>query len=133
MGYNVELSINMLKETKFSEIESNIRSTASLYGCSSIYSISEEDGIAKIPHYNYVFIIHFMKSDLEEFIKFIKYIKSYRRSYIDCIYDNDLYKLIYASRYYLKNVEKDVSQKYKDFIGSKKFTENEVLLLNELL
>jgi hypothetical protein len=133
MGYNVEISINMLKETKFSEFESTIQELAELYKCDSIYSINEEDGTKKIPRYHCIFVIIFLNENLDNFIKFLKCIRNYRSSYIECIYDNNLYKLLYASSYYLKNIDKEASNNYKKFINEKKFTPNETLLLKEFI
>ena len=42
MGYNIEISVNMLKETKFSEVENTIEDMAKFYSCDNIYSLTEE-------------------------------------------------------------------------------------------
>ena len=130
MGYNVEISVNMLKETKFSEIEKMIICTAEYYNCDNIYSLSEEDGTIKIPRYHCIYVLNFMDDNFENLIKFIKFIKTNKSSYIECIYDNDIYKLLYASSFYLKHIDKELSKKYKKFIKDKQFTQNEFKLLN---
>jgi len=132
MGYNVEISINMLKETNFSEIESTIEGIAQNYNCESIYMVSEEDGTNKIPRYHSVFIVHFIDENFENFIKFIRMIKSYKKGYIECIYDNDIRKLLYASSYYLNNIDKEASKKYRNYINNKEFTTNEFAVLKIL-
>jgi hypothetical protein len=133
MGYNVEISVNMLKETKFSELENSIENMAKLHDCESIYSLTEEDGTKKIPRYHYLFVIHFTYEHLDSFLKFIRIIKSQKMGYIECIYDNHIFKLIYASSYYLTNmIDKESSQKYRLFIGSKLFSPQEEKLLKEL-
>ena len=131
MGYNIEISVNMLKETKFFEFEKNIEDTANFYNCNSIYVTSEEDGTNKIPKYHCIFVVNFLDENFDSFLKFVKIVKNYRSGYIECIYDNNIYKLIYASSYYLKNIEKDASNKYIKFINEKKFTMNELKLLQE--
>ena len=133
MGYNVEISVNMLKETRFSEVESTIQDMANYYNCNSIYSINEEDGTKKIPRYHCVFVINFLDENFASLIKFLKYMRNYKSSYIECIYDNDIYKLLYASSYYLNNVDREVSKKYKKFINDNIFTANEDLLIKELI
>jgi hypothetical protein len=133
MGYNIEISVNMIKETKFSEIETIIVNTAELYGCESVVTISEEDGTIKIPRYHMIFVINFFEDDFENFIKFIKYIKDYKKCYIESICNNSIYKLLYASSTYLKNIDKEISNKYKKFINEKKFTPNENILLKEFI
>ena len=133
MGYNVDGAVNMNKETKFSEIESTIKDIAKYYDYNNIYSISEEDRTKKVLRYHYVFVINFLDENFESFIKFLKYMKNYKHSYIECIYTNDIYKLLYASSYYLKSVDKDVEKRYKKFINDKIFTENEHLLVKEFI
>ena len=132
MGYNIEISVNMLKQTKFSEIDSIIQGVAEYYDCNNIYSMTEEDGTKKIPRYHCIYVINFLDDNLDKCVKFLKYIRNYKDSYIECVYDNDMYKLLYASSYYLKNVDKDISKKYKKFIHEKQFTPNECLLIQEL-
>lgn len=132
MGYNIEISVNMLKETNFFEIERNLEDTAKFYNCNHLYITSEEDGTTKIPRYHCIFVINFLDENFDNFIKFVKFAKKYKSGYIECIYDNDIYKLIYASSYYLKNIEKDATKKYKTLIDDdKNFTPNELKLLQE--
>jgi hypothetical protein len=134
MGYNIEISVNMIKETKFSEIETIIINTSELYGCESVVSISEEDGTIKIPRYHKIFVINFLEDDFENFIKFIKCIKEYKKCYIESVYNNNSkYKLLYASSTYLKNIDKDISKKYKKFIYEKIFTPDENMIIKELI
>lgn len=133
MGYNIEISVNILKETKFSEIENTIHNIAQLYNCYNIYTVSEEDGTLKIPRYHSIYVINFLEEDFDNLIKFLKYFKNYKSGYIECIYDNDIYKLLYASSFYLNNIDKELSKKYKQFIKDKKFTPNEIKLLTELI
>jgi hypothetical protein len=120
MGYNIEISVNMLKETKFSEVENTIQYMAEFYNCDNIYSFTEEDGI------------NFVDDNFDNLIKFLKFIKKHKSSYIECVYENDVFKLLYASSFYLNNADKELSKKYKQFIKDKNFTPNETKLLREL-
>ena len=133
MGYNVEISVNMLKETKFSEVEKTIQGIAEFYSCDNIYSLTEEDGTKKIPRYHCVYVINFVDENFDNLVKFLKFIKNHKSSYIECIYENDMYKLLYASSFYLKSIDKELSKKYKQFIKDKNFTPNETKLLRELI
>ncbi len=132
-GYNIEISINMLKETNYSEVESTIQSVAKSYNCDDIYCFYEEDGTIKNPRYHCIYVVNFLDENFNNLIKFIKYIKEYKYTYIESIYDNNIYKLLYASSYYLNNIDKEISKKYKQFIKDKKFTPNETILLNEFI
>ena len=133
MGYIVEISINVMKETKYSDIERCIEEAARSNECVNIYIISEEDGTQKIPRYHTVITITFSEEQIDNMIKFIKIIKKQKKGYIECIYNDLIFKLIYASSYYLKNINKDISNNYKKFINLKQFTEDESKLLKQLI
>jgi hypothetical protein len=130
MGYNVEISVNILKETNFSEIENTIYNVAERYNCESIYSISEENGTKKMQRYNYIYVVCFLHTYFEDFIQFLLFLKNYRPIYVECIYENEIHKLLYASSFYLTNINRDISNNYKQFIKNKQFTPNESLIIN---
>ena len=133
MGYNIEISINMRKETKFSEIENAIYCLAELYNCANIYSMTEEDGTLKIPRYNCIYVIHFLKQNFDNLVKFIKTVKKYKPSYIECVYEIEQFKLLYASPFYLQSINKELSKKYNEYIKSNKFSQDELSLIQELM
>jgi len=133
MGYSIEISVNMLKETKFSEIENTIHSVARSYKCDNIYTLTEEDGTLKIPRYHCIYVVNFLDDNIDNLIKFIKFIKTYKSTHIECVYNNDFYKLLYASSYYLKNINKELSNTYKQFIKDNQFTPMENKLLKQLI
>lgn len=133
MGYNVDISVNLLKYTNFSEIENIIQNAAKLYDCNNIYLINEEDGTIKISRYHCIYVINFLDNNFDNFIKFLKFIKQQKLTYIECIYDDNIYKLLYASTFYLTTIDKNISNKYKQFINEKKFTLNESILLQQFM
>jgi hypothetical protein len=134
MGYNIELSINMLNVTKFSEIENTIYDVAETYNCNNIYSLNEADGTLKIPRYHCVYVVTFSEDSFDDLIKFVKFIKKCKIScYIECIYNDNMFKLLYASSYYLNNSNRELSKKYKKFIENKIFTPSEYKLLTVLI
>jgi hypothetical protein len=133
MGYIIEISVNLLKETKLTEIENAIVYNAELYGCESVFLISEEDGTIKIPRYHMIFVINFLEFNFENFMKFIKFIKEYKKCYIESIQNNSNCKLIYASSRYLNNIDKTISNQYRKFINDKIFTPNEYILLKQFV
>jgi len=124
----VEISVNLLKETKVTELTNNIEDIAVEHNCQSISKVTEEDGTRKIPRCHLVIIIYFIEDDFDHLLAFIKKIKLYKLGYIECIYDN---KLLYASSYYLTNISKDKSQIYTKFLKAKQFTEKEEQLVKE--
>ena len=106
---------------------------AKFYNCNDIYCFTEESGTHNMPRYHYIYVINFLDENFNNLIKFLKNIKQYKTSQIESIYYNNIYKLLYASSYYLNNIDKELSQKYKQFIKDKQFTPNESILLKELI
>ena len=132
-GYNVEISINLLKESTSSTIESVVRDVANENECDHIYAYSETDRTSKIPRYHYIIVVNFLKDNLENFVHFIKYIKRYNKVHIECIYNDTTSNLIYGSGYYLKTLGKDNAKMYKMFIKNKNFTEEEAYILSNII
>jgi hypothetical protein len=132
-GYNVEISINLLKETTSSTIESVVRDIAKENECDHIYSYSETDGTSKIPRYHYIIVVNFSKNNLENFGHFIKYIKRYNKVHIECIYNDTTSHLVYGSGYYLKTLGKENAKIYKMNIKDKKITEDDAYILSHII
>jgi hypothetical protein len=132
-GYNVEISINLLKETTSSTIESVVRDIAIENECDHIYSYSETDGTSKIPRYHYIIVVNFSKNNLENFGHFIKYIKRYNKVHIECIYNDTTSHLVYGSGYYLKTLGKENAKIYKMNIKDKKITEDDAYILSHII
>ena len=132
-GYNVEISINLLKESTSSTIESVVRDVANENECDHIYSYSETDGTSKIPRYHYIIVVNFSKNNLENFGHFIKYIKRYNKVHIECIYNDTTSHLVYGSGYYLKTLGKENAKIYKMNIKDKKITEDDAYILSHII
>lgn len=130
MGYNIEISVNLIKETNFFDVIHSIEEIANLYNCENLYTLSEEDGTIKIPRYHLIFVIHFNNDNFDNFLKFIRSIRETKKAYIETIYDNNFNKIIYASSFYLTKIDKEASKKYKNFIKNKNFTKQEISLIN---
>jgi hypothetical protein len=131
-GYNVEISINLLKETTSSTIESVVRDIAKENECDHIYAYSETDGTSKIPRYHYIIVVNFSKNNLENFGHFIKYIKRYNKVHIECIYNDTTSHLVYGSGYYLKTLGKENAKIYKMNIKDKNITEEDAYILSNI-
>ena len=100
------------------------------YECEDIYTISECDGACKIPRYSYVLFLSFSDEELDNFLQFIEMIKRQKNLYIECIYHDDCYvKLLYASSYYLKTIDKEFVTKYRK---PRSYSEEELLVLNKV-
>jgi hypothetical protein len=130
MGYNIELSINLLKQSSFSDVDDMIFYFKNNYNCQNVFTISETDGTSKIPRYSYVLMVSFAKDEFDNFLSFIQMVKLQKNLYIECIYHDDCcVKLLYASSYYLKTIDKEFVVKYKK---PRSYSEEEIRVLDKV-
>ena len=140
MGYIMELSFNILKNKNISEITANIKLIANLYQCNHFYDYIEMENeynkyiINKnVTRNHYIIVIEFDEENILNFSKFIKIIQRMKNIYLECIYqDNIICKIIYASPYYLKTMDKDKIINYKKFKKDEIYLDNEIIILQEI-
>jgi hypothetical protein len=132
MGYNIEVSINLLKHPNVTESEQEIIQLAQQYACTNFYKLYEfEDFLAQDRNHS-VINAHF--DNVTQFTHFIKKIKHYKGIYIETIY-NDAIKtdLLYASPYYLTIMDKQQSKFYKKNKRERSYSEDETIILKEMV
>jgi hypothetical protein len=130
MGYTIEISFNIIKKTNVIEINYDMISLAKKYGCENYYYVDLEN---KSHRKLYVIAFYFEQDDISNLIEFIKNVKKTKSNKIDCIYDdNILCKMIYASGYYLRKIDKSLAKKYKTLRNSE-YKGNDLLIFNEMI
>jgi len=136
MGYTMELSFNILKHANVTGLENDVVSMAVDFGCSNYYTYIEMEYNKHINRNHCIIVVQFQekKEDVENMSTFIKVLRRMKHVYIECIYHDDiLCKLIYASTLYITNMDKEKVQIYKEFLKEKKYTEQELSFLQEVL
>ena len=130
MGYNIEISLNRLKAINGSELQQNMCELANEFNCNRYYTFDDIGIFLKVKRIHTIMVINFLESELENCIKFIRHIKKNKHWCIECIYDDEISKLIHASSYYLKTIDKQKSIDYKECVKNSNFNINEMQLLN---
>jgi len=134
MGYNIEISFNILKHNNVTEMKKQIADFALDHNCSYYYYLHEYEDRIKFPRNHCIMVIHF--DDEEESCVFncaifLRQVRKMKDLFIECIYDDEIVcHLIYASHYYLKNVEKDKAIKYSKFKKERSYSEEERIILS---
>ena len=114
MGYFLELSINLKKHTN-SNIKKEIIDSAYNYKCEYHSDMYEFSGKRKLFYRNHYILSFHFTDNIELLCDFIRFIKQKRSIYIENIaYENVTYKIIYASKSYLKLMQKEFALKYID-------------------
>ena len=132
MGYNIEVSINLLEHTNVSGIKKEIADYALDYECDHYYYLYDMEGGCKVPRNHCIMIIHFEDTEIFNCGKFLKMLKEKKNLHIECIYEDDIRcKLIYASKYYQTNMmNKENVIKYTKFKRERNLSENEKIILD---
>jgi hypothetical protein len=126
MGYNIELSFNILKHSNVTELQNNIINLANDCLCNSYYNNYEYDNNVKHIRLHSITIVNFDNSEINNFIKFLKNIKSIKGLYIETIYDDDSSIILYASKYYNKEMIT------KEYNKNRSYSEEEKTILNSI-
>jgi hypothetical protein len=126
MGYNIEISFNILKHSNVTELQNNIVNLANECLCSSYYHNYECENYVKHIRTHSVTTLNFDSSELNNLIKFLKNIKHTKGLYIENIYDEDSSVIVYASRYY---INKMITKEYNK---NRSYSEEEKKILNSI-
>ena len=130
MGYNIEVSINMMKHPNVSEIKREITDFALELNCDHYYYIYEVENKVRIPRNHIIIVVNFDDSETFNCAHFLKTIKKMKNLHIECIYDDEIAcNLLYASQYYLSTVEKDKVIKYNKNKRERSLSDNDKTIL----
>jgi hypothetical protein len=139
MGYNIEISIDLLKHTNVSETKREIIDFASDLECSYYYILYDYEERIKFPRNHMIIVINFANENdsnncLFNCAKFLCLIKKMKDLHIECIYDDEIVcNLLYASQYYLTTIEKDKVIKYNKNKRERSLSDNDKMILEPVL
>jgi hypothetical protein len=130
MGYNIEVSINMMKHINVSELKREITDFALDLNCNHYYYLYEVENKNRIPRNHIIIVVNFDDSEIFNCAHFLKTIKKMKNLHIECIYDDEIAcNLLYASQYYLTTVEKDKVIKYNKNKRERSLSDNDKTIL----
>jgi hypothetical protein len=133
MGYNIEVSIDLLRHTNISEVKKQIADSALDFECNHYYYLYEMEGRCKIPRNHCIMVINFDDEQIFNCAEFLKLIKRLKTFHIECIYEDDIVcNLIYASKYYQTTMGKDRAIKYNKFKRERSLSDNEKMILDQV-
>jgi len=132
MGYNIEVSFNILRNNNLTELQEYIVSVAKTCECNFFYSDYEIEKKLNIQRNHMVVTVNFDDKNMEQIIKFLNKIKKTKGIYIESIFNEETNGMIYASQYYLTVMDKYIAQTYKITRRERSYSEDETLILNEM-
>jgi hypothetical protein len=132
MGYNIEVSFNILKNSNVTELEDHIVSLAKECDCTFIYSNCEMENKLFMQRNHNVITSNFDNTNVNDLVKYIKTIKKIKGIYIESIYNEETKEIIYASQYYLTIMDKTMSKTYKLNKRNRSYSDDDIKIVNEI-
>ena len=86
MGYNIELSFNILKN---SSLKDSVRFIAKECNCDSFYEDYEYEPNAQFKRNHCIISVNFSENNINYLLQFLKLIRAREGLYLELIYDED--------------------------------------------
>jgi hypothetical protein len=133
MGYNIEVSFNVVNTSSVTELLQNVKLYAQECGCEQIYEDYEFENKTQFIRRHCIISANFSQLNIGEMIKFLKFIKSYHDIYLESIYDETSNILLYASKYYVtQKMDKIKAKEFKIEKRKRSYSEDETLILDTI-
>ena len=127
----LELSFLIYKAVSIRNIQETITSVIEKYNNEKYYLDFEIED-KKRTEQKGLYTIYFKenKTNIIEILKFLRQIKTVPNTYLECMYrDNISCDIIYASKFYLKNMDNFYKEKYEKIKRERSYSETEFELL----
>ena len=134
MGYNIELSFNILKNSSITELLNDIKLLAENCGCSDFYDDYEFENKFQFERRHCIISVDFSQEKINNMIEFLISVKKFEGVFIELIYDLFKNKVLYASQYYITNkMDKYTAKEFKLERKTIVYSDIENVILNIVL
>ena len=118
MGYNIEVSFNVLKNGSVTKLLEEVKECAEECFCEDFYEDYEFDNKSQFKRRHCLISVRFPQENLNNMIEFVNIIRKNSGIYIESIYDENSHSILYASQYFI--TQKMDKYAAKDFKTQKK-------------
>ena len=133
MGYSIEVSFNILKNSSVTEIKNVIINGAEECGCDSFHEDYEFDAHTQFKRNHCVMTLIFSKPDITDLIRFLRFIRTTCGIHLETIYDENEYYILYASQYYItQKMDKCHGKTYKNERRERSYSDDENMILQSI-
>jgi hypothetical protein len=130
MGYNIEVSFNVLK---VGNIQDSVSSYAAECGCEHFYEDFEFENKVQFQRRHCIMTTKFLPENIENMLKFLKFVKRTQGLYLESIFDDDSNIILYASQYYLtQQMDKNAAKIFVIEKRKRSYSEDETLILHTI-
>jgi hypothetical protein len=133
MGYSIEVSFNILKNSSVTEIKNMIINGAEECGCDSFQEDYEYDAHTQFKRSHCVITLNFSKTEITDLIRFLRFIKSRCGIHLETIYDENEHYILYASQYYVtQKMDKCHGKTYNKEKRERSYSDDENMILQSI-
>jgi len=133
MGYNIEVSFNILKNSSVTEIQNRIINGAEFYECEFFYEDYEYNSNAQFKRNHCIITFIFSEKNIDKLVKFVRFIKNTSGVYLESIYHDNSNSILYASQYYItQKMDKMCGKIYKQERRERSYSDDENMILDSL-
>ena len=133
MGYNIEVSFNILKNSSVTELQEVVKNHAEECGCESFYEDYEYETNVQFKRNHCIMTVNFEQPNMFNLLKFLKFIRGVQGLYLETIYDDRTSVILYASQYYItQKMNKNISKAFKKERRERSYSDDETMILNAI-
>jgi hypothetical protein len=131
MGYNIEISFNVLKHTSVSKILEHVKELAQSHYCSYYYEDYDFEYKTQYQRSHGIVTINFSHPNIYFFIGFLRNIQRCRELYIEVIYDDVTSSILYASQYYItQKMDKGLAKSFTKSKRERSYSDDDNMILD---
>jgi hypothetical protein len=131
MGYNIEVSFDILKNSSVTELQKIVKNYADDCGCESFYEDYEYETHSQFKRNHCIISIIFSQTNIANLLLFLKFIRRIEGLFLELIYDDISNLILYASQYYItQKMNKTTSKIFKQERRARSYSDDENMILN---
>jgi len=131
MGYNIEVSFDIIKNSSATQLQDTIRNVAKECECESFYEDYEYDSHVQFKRNHCVMTAIFSQTNIDELLHFLHFIKKTEGLFLELIYDDIANVIVYASQYYIsQKMNKINGNLYKKERRERSYSDDENMILS---
>ncbi len=134
MGYNIEISFNIIKNGSATELLNEVKSLAEDCQCEDFYEDYEFENKTQFQRRHCLMSINFSYENLANMIEFLDNLKKNNGLYVESIYDDNNKTILYASQYFItQKMDKYLAKKFKTEKRKRSYSDDETMILKSVL
>jgi hypothetical protein len=131
MGYNIEVSFNVLKNGSVTQLLNKVRDLAEDCLCEDFYEDYEFENKTQFQRRHCIMSVIFSHEKLNNMLEFLNNMKRKEGLHVELIYDDRAHSILYASQYFLtQKMDKYAAKEFKIEKRKRSYSDDENMILS---